>query len=196
MLNCAACDGPSLIYAELEKVQSNLFPSFFHLWPKMESSWIFESIFFTPKTIKAKLNLPKEIKNSILRNFGQSWVGLTFSRRRKKWSIKLLDSMSIRPKSALSGLSQMFQWLVKDPYHWKYGTSNLYLMLGFWHECTDWSKRNIKVKMWRPYHGVQMSTQHWIQLQCFCSALSADNRNIEVEFNVRYFQWEVFRTQL
>ena len=34
-----------------------------------------------------------------------------------------------------------------DTYHWKYRTSNLYLISGFWHKCTDRSKPNVK-KWW------------------------------------------------
>ena len=41
----------------------------------------------------------------------------------------------------------------------KYGTLNLYSMLGFGHKCTDRSKPNFEIKMMSPYHSVQMSTQ-------------------------------------
>ena len=36
---------------------------------------------------------------------------------------------------------------VINTYHWKYGTSNLKVMLGFWHKCNDRSKPTVKIKM-------------------------------------------------
>ena len=76
-----------------------------------------------------------------------------------------------------------------DTYHWKYRTSNLYSMFGFWQKCTDRSKLNFKIKMMRPYHIVQMSTQRRIWLQCMCWQQALSNTYIKVEFDVGYFQW-------
>ena len=79
---------------------------------------------------------------------------------------------------------------VIDTYHWKYGTLNLYSMLGFRHKCTDRPKPNVEIKMTSPYHSVQMSTQHQIWLQCMCWQKTLPNRYIEVEFDVGYLQWQ------
>ena len=78
-----------------------------------------------------------------------------------------------------------------DTYLWKYRTSNLTLMLGFQHKCTDRSKPYIKIKMMRPYHSVQMSTQRQIWLWCVCWQQAVPNRYIKVEFDIGYFQWHM-----
>ena len=80
---------------------------------------------------------------------------------------------------------------VIDTYNWKYKTSNLYLMLGFWHKCTERLKPNVEIKMMSPYHSVQMSTQYRLWLRCMCWKQTVPNRYIEVEFNFGYFQWYV-----
>ena len=83
--------------------------------------------------------------------------------------------------------------MVIDTYHWKYGTFNLYLMLGFWHNCTDRSKPNVEIKLMSVYPSVQMSIKHQIQLQCLCWQQTVPSRYIKVEANVGYFQWQVSR---
>ena len=80
-------------------------------------------------------------------------------------------------------------------YHWKYGASNLYSMIGFQHKWTDGSKPNVKINMMSPHHSVQMSTQHQIQLWWMCWQQTVPNRYIEVEFNIGYFQWYVASSQ-
>ena len=40
-------------------------------------------------------------------------------------------------------------------YHWKYTTSNLTLMLGFWCMCQIGPKPKVEIKMMSPYHSVE-----------------------------------------
>ena len=78
---------------------------------------------------------------------------------------------------------------VMDSYHWKHPTSNWILMLGFWCICICWPNLMSKSKIMSPYSSVQMSIQRQIRFWCICRQHTQPNRYIEVEFDVRYFQW-------
>ena len=57
-----------------------------------------------------------------------------------------------------------------DIYHWKYWTSSLYSMLGFWHNCTDRSKPNFEITMMSPHaneYPTSKSTSMYL-LGCVC----------------------------
>ena len=78
---------------------------------------------------------------------------------------------------------------VMDSYHWKHPTSNWILMLGFWCICICWPNLMSKSKIMSPYSSVQMSIQRRIWFRCICWRQTMPNRYIEVEFDLRYFQW-------
>ena len=115
--------------------------------------------------------------------------------------VKLMEQIQLDPwwglilwccgLTLLQTFIQMAILQIMGLYHWKYPMSNSSSMHGFWHWCADTREPNIEIEMMRPYHSVQMrhvmASSFWFQ--CLVSVFF--KRYIEVEFNVRYFQWYV-----